>query len=485
MKRVYLLFVFLIPLMGFSQMKHITLDEAIHLAQKKSPEYQALLNTTQARYWRFRNYKASFLPELALNLSPRYANSLTRITNDEGQDIFVDQNQSIIDARLGLTQQVPYTGGIFSINSQLQRIDRFGDISGTSYSVVPFSINYSQNSLFYNQFRWDKKIEPLLYEESKRDFIEQMEDISMTTCNRYFSLLKAQMQLEIAERNLKNQDTLLQIAKGRFRIGNIAENELLQMELRHLNSQNRVTQFTVELKRASQNLARYLVLENENIELEIPEELEEFEISVDKAMEEAQNNRKAVIEYRRRRIQAERDLAEAKGNNRLRLSVNANFGLNGQSDEYSTLFQDYSQQQNVSLNLGIPLFDWGVSKSRRKMAEADLDLEETNIKRDQQEFEQEIFLHTLNWSNQRNFLKTSDKAQEIALKRYDISQKRYVLGKVDITNLNLAQEERDKAVLDYLNSLESFWTDYYLLRRLTLFDFLKNQKIKVEDLVFD
>ncbi|MEO9513583.1 MAG: TolC family protein [Flavobacteriaceae bacterium] len=485
MKKVLFLLVVFLPFLANSQTSQIALEEAIHLAQKKSPEYQAVLNTTQARYWRFRNYKASFLPQLGLNLTPRYDNSLTRLTNDEGQDIFVTQNQSIVDAQLGLTQQVPYTGGIFSVNSQLQRIDRFGDNEGTSYSIVPFSINYFQNSVFYNPFKWDKKIEPLLYEESRRDFIEKMEDISINTCTRYFALLKAQMQLETAKRNLKNQDTLLQIAKGRFRIGKIAENDLLQMELRHLNSQNSVTNFTVELKRASQNLARYLALNNENIELIIPAELETFEISVDKALQEAQKNRKAVIEYRRRRIEAERDLAEAKGSNRIQLRVNANFGLNGQSDDYDTLFQDYNQQQNVSLSLGIPLFDWGVSKSKRKMAEADLDLEETNIKRDQQEFEQEIYLHTLNWTNQRDFLITSEKAKEIALKRYDISQKRYILGKVDITNLNLAQEERDKAILDYLNSLESFWTDYYLLRRLTLYDFLADQKIALESLVFD
>ncbi|SNZ01896.1 TolC family protein [Flagellimonas pacifica] len=481
-----LFFLFLaVHLVTFSQKKQIQLKEAITLAQKKSPEYQALVNNTQARYWRYRNYIASFLPELSLNLSPRYANSVNRITNDLGQDIFVRQNQSIIDGGLSLRQQVPYTGGIFSINSQLQRIDRFGDNNTTSFSVVPFSIRYFQNSLFYNSFRWDKKIEPLRYEESRRDFVERMEEISLNTCRRYFDLLKAQMQLEIAKRNLSNQDTLLQIAKGRYRIGKIPENDLLQMELRHLNSQNFVTTNTVAYKKASQDLARYLSLNTENIELSIPEELKEFKVSVEKALEEAYDNRKAVIEFRRRRLEMEKELAEAKGNNRVRLSVNANFGLNGQSDEYSTLFQDYDQQQNVNISLGIPIFDWGVSKSKRKMAEANLDLTDTNIKQESQAFEQEIYLHTLNWSNQRSFLSTAEKAQEVALKRYDITKKRYVLGKVSITDLNLAQQEKDKAVIDYLNSLEKFWTDYYLLRKLTLYDFIADQKIKVEELVFD
>lgn len=119
------------------------------------------------------------------------------------------------------------------------------------------------------------------------------------------------------------------------------------------------------------------------------------------------------------------------------------------------------------------------------MAEADLSLVENDIKQEQQEFEQEIYLHTLNWSSQRDFLATAEKAQEIALKRYEITKKRYILGKITITDLNIAQQEKDKAVLEYLNSLERFWVNYYTLRKLTLYDFIENEKLKIADIVFD
>ncbi len=44
------------------------------------------------------------------------------------------------------------------------------------------------------------------------------------------------------------------------------------------------------------------------------------------------------------------------------------------------------------LSIGIPILDWGVSKSRRKLVEANKDLVNTNIEQDKQEFEQEIYL---------------------------------------------------------------------------------------------
>jgi outer membrane protein TolC len=485
MKKILITFCILLSAAAYSQ-RQITLEQAIEIAQKKSPEYKALINQNQASYWRYRNFKASFLPQLRLDATlPQFRNSVNRITLDDGSDDFRRSNQIRFDGSLSLNQNIALTGGTISVSSQLERVDRYEPNESTGFAVIPFSINYSQNSLFYNEFKWNKKIEPLLYEEAKREFVESMERISLNTARRYFALLKAQVQSKIAKSNLSNQDTLFQISKGRFRMGKIAENDLLQIELSVLNSQNEVTSNEIKFKRATQNLSRYLFLDSEDILLNTPKELSTFTVTVEKALQEAKSNRKAVIEFRRRRLQAEQEVADVRGNNRLRVSLNANFGVSQQGAVFNDLFQDYNQQQSIRLSLGIPILDWGVSKSRRKLVEANKDLVNTNVEQDKQEFEQEIYLHTLNWQNQRNFLDTAEKAQEIAIRRYDITKKRFILGKITITDLNLALQEKDRSVLQYLNSLEKFWTDYYTLRRLTLFDFIKNEKIEVADLIYD
>lgn len=485
MKNILISFCILLSFSVFSQ-RQITLDEAIKIAQKNSPDYKALQNQNQASYWRYRNFKASFLPQLRLDATlPQYRNSIDRITLDNGQDGFRQSNQSRVQGNLSLNQNIGLTGGTISFSSQLERVDVFGDNSSTGFAVVPFSINYRQNSLFYNEFKWNKKIEPLIYEEAKRGFIESMEQISFNTSRRYFSLLKAQVQSRIAKSNLSNQDTLFKISKGRFKMGKIAENDLLQIELSVLNSRNDVRTNEISFKQASQNLSRYLSLDSENLLLNVPKELSTFTVSVEKALEEARSNRKAVIEFRRKRLEAEQSVAEVKGDNRLRVSLNANFGISQQGGVFDDLFQNYNQQQNVMLSIGIPILDWGVSKSRRKLVEANKDLVNTNIEQDKQEFEQEIYLHVLNWQNQRNFLETAEKAQEISIKRYEITKKRFILGKITITDLNLALQEKDRSVLQYLNSLEKFWIDYYTLRRLTLYDFIENKKIEVGDIIYD
>ena len=72
MKKKLIITLIIFPLIAFSQSKQITLGEAISIAKKKSPDYKINLNRNQASYWRFRNYKASFLPELQMTKAKMY-----------------------------------------------------------------------------------------------------------------------------------------------------------------------------------------------------------------------------------------------------------------------------------------------------------------------------------------------------------------------------------------------------------------------------
>jgi len=63
----------------------------------------------------------------------------------------------------------------------------------------------------------------------------------------------------------------------------------------------------------------------------------------------------------------------------------------------------------------------------------------------------------------------------------EIAQNRYLIGKIYITNLNIALREKDDAKRSYLQALKSFWTAYYDLRRLTLYDFANKRLLYVPE----
>ena len=52
-----------------------------------------------------------------------------------------------------------------------------------------------------------------------------------------------------------------------------------------------------------------------------------------------------------------------------------------------------------------------------------------------------------------------------------MSRNRYLIGKILITDLNLALREEAEARRSYVSALRNFWLAYYDLRRLTLYDF--------------
>ncbi len=44
---------------------------------------------------------------------------------------------------------------------------------------------------------------------------------------------------------------------------------------------------------------------------------------------------------------------------------------------------------------------------------------------------------------------------------------------MEITNLLIAQNEKDQAIISYVSTLRDFWVTWYQLGRTTLFDFEK------------
>jgi outer membrane protein TolC len=58
-----------------------------------------------------------------------------------------------------------------------------------------------------------------------------------------------------------------------------------------------------------------------------------------------------------------------------------------------------------------------------------------------------------------------------------VAKNRYVIGKIGIDNLFVAQSEKDAALQAYIQSLRAYWTGYFRLRKLTLHDFATGREI--------
>ena len=93
---------------------------------------------------------------------------------------------------------------------------------------------------------------------------------------------------------------------------------------------------------------------------------------------------------------------------------------------------------------------------------------------DRNTFEMNLIKTVKQFNLQTNQLKVAAKADYTAGRRNDVARKLYLLGKVNILDLNASISEKDAAKRNYITTLSNYWILYYTLRSLTLFDFERN-----------
>jgi outer membrane protein TolC len=306
----------------------MSLRDVLDMALKNSPQAKIASTTFKNRFWSYQTFKTNYLPQLRFNATvPDLARSYSRITLNDGTDAFRLRTLSNSNASLSLTQALGITGGTIFLNSDLQRIDIFGNPKTISYLSTPISVGIMQPIFGFNALKWDKRIEPLRYDEAKRMLNEEMEGVGIRATELFFNLLMAQMNYIIQEKNVANNDTLYKISKGRYNLGKIAENDLLQMELNSMNASNNLAQAELDVQLRTLELRTFLNLKgDENITLIEPGDLPGIFIDEGKALAEASANRSQVLAFQRQKLEAQRNVAEALGQ-RYGINIRGSYGL--------------------------------------------------------------------------------------------------------------------------------------------------------------
>jgi outer membrane protein TolC len=458
-----------------AQVQAYTLSDIMAMAKGQSPLSKQAETRRDNRYWQYRSYKSNYNPQLRMTGDlPGYNNDYFSNRLDDGKIQYQQQKQTNPELALGLEQPIALTGGTISINSDLTlNKDYINDTLGWRGTVV--NVQLSQPLLSFNQLTWDRRTEPLRYEESKREYVEEMESISREAVDKFFTVLDAQINLQIAQFNLANNDTIYKIEEGRYNIGTTTKDKLLQAELQLLRSRQDVTAAKINLQNAKLDLRSFIGLKDgDDFDLMLPQDVPTMQVSVEEALQRAKENRAAYIAFERRKIEAEREVAQARGQ-RFQVNLMASYGLNNSGEMLENVYQDPLSQQRVNIGFNVPIMDWGRNRARMQTALANKRLNDYVIAQDEINFEQEIITQVSQFEVLMSQIEITRKSDAVAQERYLVSQNRYLIGKIDITNLNIALTEKDTAKRSYMSALRAYWAAYYDLRRLTLFDFSTNQ----------
>jgi len=265
------------------EVKKLTFQEVIKIAEEQSPNALMAKHRYRSSYWQYRSFKAQYLPSLTLSgTTPDFSNGLEKVyisTTDLWE--YRAKNTVSTLGTLALSQNIGPTGTIIALRSDLTLYKDIEKGLATNYITNPVSIDITQPIRKYNTLKWQKKIEPVKYDAAKKTYLASIEGVHVSAVQNFFSLAMAQINKRISEMNFSNADTLYQTAQGRYNLGTIAEDELLNMQLTWLNAQTARKEADMNLRDRQIRLGSFLGY-NENVILELilPDKIPDLQVDM-------------------------------------------------------------------------------------------------------------------------------------------------------------------------------------------------------------
>jgi len=461
----------------------LTLEDAVTIAQTNSPISQAVRANRRSSLFRYKAFRAGLLPNVSLTGdAPGYINSINPITQPDGTVRFIGQEQATVSSSIDVSQAVPYTGGRFELSSGINRVF-FYDGAENEWSYLwqstPLVLSYIQPIFRFNQMAWNLQLEPIRNELSRLRFTESMEEVALNATRSYFDAYLAKINKENAHFNVGVNDTIYQISKGRYNVGKIAENDLLQSELALLNAQSNFQNASLSYEKALQDLKIQLGLSvKKEILVDAPDNLSLMSIDVEQALQFAQKNSSFLTDIKLREMDAKRIVEQAEKEAGFNANLTARYGLNQTSKAFSDLYSNLQNRSFLTVGFQIPLLNWGQNSATIQSARESAKEVENRVSVDREQYSIDVEFRVRQFLLQQNQLVIAQKSDTIAQRRYEVTRARYLIGKVDITNLLIAQNEKDTARSGLIRAQRDYWLSWYELRRATLFDFIKNEPIQ-------
>ncbi|MDX2246027.1 MAG: TolC family protein [Bacteroidia bacterium] len=457
----------------------LDLETVLEMARRQSlPAFRARADWSQAQY-RHQSFRAGLLPQVTLSGTvPNYINTFSQTTQPDGSIAFqrISYNNSFL--ALGVSQTLAATGTNIFVQSNLQQYDDFAS-DLRRYNGVPFRIGVQQTFSAWNPTRWQLKLDPVRMLEATKQYQFDLEVVSQAALTLYFDLLLAQIDGELAKANLSSSFTLYGIAKARFELGKISENDLLQLQLEQINARKATNDASQAVQVAAARLRNFLRMEDPSeIYLRSPEADSLPEVDISSALQRAAASRPEYETWRRRQLETAEQTARIKAENGFQVTVQASVGYAGSATTFSPIYQNPQSEQGIWLELSLPLLNWGKGKAETRLMQMEQTYTTEWVNQQNQELENELRQVVRAWRQVQETLQFAQQAQEIAQRQFDISQNRYRLGEISTTDLTLSLRAKDLSRRAYMSSLREFWQTAQQLRLLTLYDFLGDSPIQ-------
>lgn len=452
----------------------ITLDDIISIATKSSLDAFKAKQQYGASYWQFRSFKASLLPKMNLDLEPLTYNKsvVKRYDSENNIDVYRPQQNLYTYSGININQNVKATGATLFANSTFSRLVNFGEVDSKDFAASPISIGVIQPIMAFNPYKWAHKIAPLQFEHAKKEYLYELQNIKLKAVNYFFNWASANNRVKLAQENLVTAQKLYKIGNKRYTLGSIEKDDVLNLELDVYNAETNLTKNERELEKTETELRLFLRNDYPIHSLpELPELISELQINIEEAAVLAKANNPEIFNLKIKNTEAQRDLDKVIKENRFDMSLKGVYGLNQNGNTAKDAYNNLLEQRLVTIQVSIPILDWGERKGNIKTAKMNHEVSEIAVQQESDKLNQELSLKIIDFNLQKQLVAGALKTRDISRSSYEITEKRFLSGSIDLLRLTSARKAWQTASENYIMSLYNYWKLYYEVQQFTLYDF--------------
>lgn len=452
--------------------KVLKLEDVITLAQDSSVEGIKARKSFDVSYYKILNYKADRLPAVTLSLTPMEYNRnvVKRYISETDRDEYRSQKFMSSYGTLKLLQNIDFLGGQFYAISELGFLRTFSANTHNQFSSTPIRVGYSQNLLGYNDFKWERQIEPLKYKISERTYHYALGEIRELATTYFFDVLEAKEKQSLAELNKQRTDTLVKLAQIKYANNALLRSDLLTLQITNTEMGNNLALAHSVYYQALRRLFSFLCVDNvrEDFSVLIPKILPHQYFNPDTILQKCKENNPLYLEMQKNILSARRELDKVKKQRYVESQFDISVGFNQYSDRFRQAYKEFMRQDFVSIGITIPLIDWGKRKGNYNIAKSNLELVEVEEKRRLFDLEQEILAKVCDYNIRIDMLKTSEETTLLAKKVVEEIILKFKYDANNVESLKNALIQEQQAYTQYISMLRICWLDYMNICKETL-----------------
>lgn len=426
----------------------------------------------------YSNFRKSFLPSINVSITPiSYNHSLKHLLNPaDGTYYNVDDFASNSFGNFVVSQRIPFTGGSLKASSSFSFIRDYKSKTN-GYISTPIALEYSQPlNGGRASMKYEKEMAKSKLKIAEKVFFQNMAHLQTRVLSLYIEACNNKLIMQQNEYTDSINDSILSIGINKYKHGYITSIELEKIKLQKENGVQRLILSKNDLKFSLEKLNSTLQTNAEDVLIPDFDMLPHFLDANFVIMNAKANN---VFEYtssynilKEKEIARQQKLSTSFGG-----TISLGYGVNQYANSFSSSFSHINERKTFSVNVAIPLFQWGINSNKRKMAENQLEI--TTMKN---EISRNDWIMTIKKQVQDynySFFKLAIEEKNMNLNKIQLvlEYNKFKNGVSTVYDIIAAEKLFYQSVRDYLENYYNVIMQLFQIREISLYDYINKCKI--------